>query len=199
MGSSITVRYGGHDVGSSVASYNLRYNHAAYNTGWSNWTTLTGRTATGTPLALSPGITYCVEVQSVDRAGNTSTWTGQSCTARPLDDRALTAGTGWNSGTGTSYYLHTYRSTSKYGATLTRTGAVFDRLAIVATRCATCGSVRIVVGGKTLATISLHAATTQRQWVYLLPKLTLRSATVKLVDATSGKPVQIDGLIVSRE
>jgi hypothetical protein len=46
---------------------------------------------------------YCFAVRAVDNAGNTSPWTTPRCTARPLDDRALSVGAGWARGTGSSY------------------------------------------------------------------------------------------------
>jgi hypothetical protein len=116
----------------------------------------------------------------------------------PLDDKPLTASSGWTRVTATGYYLNTYSATTHLNATLTRTGAQFDRIALVATKCPTCGKVGVYAGTTLLGTVSLVATTTVHEAVIVLAPVSLRTATLTIRVITSGKVVQIDGLGVSR-
>ena len=72
------------------------------------------------------------------------------------------------------------------------------RLGVVATRCSGCGKVAILVGGVKRGMVSLVSSTTVRKAVLLLPRLgAAASGPVVLKVATSGKKVQLDGLVVS--
>jgi hypothetical protein len=202
LGSSLPVSWGGADAGSGIAKYKLRYERAAWNGGYGAWTypsSWQALTATSLAAPMAPGYTYCFSVQSVDKAGNASAWSGARCTARPLDDRSLSAATtGWSRLTSSSYYLGTYTSSKTLNARLTRTGAALDRVALVATRCSTCGTVAVYVGSTLIGNISLYSATTQRMAVLALPRFSLRSGTITIKVLTSSKTVQVDGLGISR-
>ncbi|MDQ1684579.1 MAG: hypothetical protein QOC82_1316 [Frankiaceae bacterium] len=189
------------DVGSGVLNRDYRYRRAAYNAGFGPLVYPAGWQATTTSsvsVTAAVGYTYCISVRVRDKAGNVSGWSAEKCTALALDDRALAAGTGWSRVTGTPFYLHTATSTTKLGATLTRTGLATDRLGLVATVCATCGKVAVYLNGKLFTTVSLVSTSTHYARLISLPTLSLRSATVTLKVVTSGKLVQIDGLASSR-
>jgi len=190
------------DAGSGVLNRDYRYRRAAYNAGFgalvypAGWQATTS--SSGVSLTAAVGYTYCISVRVRDKAGNVSGWSAEKCTALALDDRALAAGTGWTRVTGTPFYLHTATSTSRLGATLTRTGLATDRLGLVATVCATCGKVAVYLNGKLFTTVSLVSTSTHYARLISLPTFSLRSATVTLKVVTSGKLVQIDGLASSR-
>jgi hypothetical protein len=135
--------------------------------------------------------------RSRDKAGNVSPWTSSRCTARPLDDRAVTASAGWSRVTGSGYYAGTVTKTTQAGRTLTRTGAITSRVALVATTCATCGRVQVLVNGGLYRTVSLYSATTKRQVLIVLPPFSVRAATVTL-KTLDNRLVEIDGLGLSR-
>lgn len=202
LAGSVTPSWVGTDAGSGIASYDLRYERSWFGAGFAGWLYPTGwqhSTATHQTLGgLTPGYDYCFSVRARDEAGNTSAWTAARCTARPLDDRALLAGTGWLRGTARGFYLNTYTATTATGRTLMRTGALLDRIALVATTCSNCGTVAVYVNGRLLKAVSLASSTTQRGVVITLPTFGYREASIVLRTVTSHKIVQIDGLGLSR-
>jgi hypothetical protein len=73
------------------------------------------------------------------------------------------------------------------------------RIALVASRCSTCGTVKVYWNGVLRSTVSLKAATTQRRVVIeLLSFAAPTKGTLSVVVATTGKPVSIEGLAVSK-
>lgn len=206
LAASTTVSWNGEDGtdGSGIASYQVRERTAPYNgafTAWTypaSWQALSSSTTSVTASGLSQGVDYCFAVGATDQAGNTSTWSAQRCTARPLDDRALTLGTGWTRGTGANYWYQTISTTSTSAATATRSGAELDRVGIVATRGPGMGTVAVYAGATQLEQINLSSPTTHYRALILLPPFSYRTATVQLKVVSQGKPVQIDGLGTSR-
>lgn len=206
LASSATVSWTGQDStgGSGIAYYQVRERTAAYSSGFtawaypSTWQALNPATTSVTASGLAQGGDYCFAVRAVDNAGNMSAWTTPRCTARPLDDRALSAGAGWARGTGSSYWNGTITTTSTHAATATRTGAELDRAGIVATRGPGMGTIAVYIGAKQIGQISLAAASTTYQNLIPLPRFSYGAATVAVKVVSSGKPVQLDGLAVSR-
>lgn len=203
LGSSLTFSWHGSAGTSPIDHYIVEVRRAAWNGGFGAWATPSGwgslaPATTHVTVALPLGDDTCVRVQAVDAAHVASAWSSPRCTARPLDDHALAASKGWTRGTAAGYYLSTYSSTKTYHAFLDRVGAQFDRLALVATKCPTCGKVAVYSGSTLLATVNLYRATTLREAVIALPLISQRTATVVLRVVTSGRPVVIDGLGVSR-
>ena len=206
LANSATVSWTGQDNtgGTGVAYYQVRERTAAYSSGFtpwaypSAWQALNPATTSVTASGLAQGVDYCFAVRAVDNAGNTSPWTTPSCTARPLDDRALSAGAGWARGTGSSYWNGTITTTSAHAATATRTGAELDRVGIVATRGPGMGTIAVYVGARQIGQISLAAASTTYQNLIPLPRFSYGAATVAVKVVSSGRPVQLDGLAISR-
>jgi hypothetical protein len=206
LGGSMQVRWTGSDPdgGSGVGSYNLRLRTATRTTGFTPFQqpkALQGLTSAPTNVAVKPGTTVCFEVQAVDRAGNKSTFSAPRCTARPVDDRALTASTGskgWARRNNAHFWNGTYSTTTKKNASLALAGVHLDRVGIVAATCATCGKVAILVKGHQIGTIDLHSTATRHQVVLALPKFTARTGSVTVKVLSSGKTVSIDGLAISR-
>jgi hypothetical protein len=73
-----------------------------------------------------------------------------------------------------------------------------SRLYVVATRCATCGKVRVTSGGTTIATLDLCSSTTKLRSVIALRALPFATRTLTLTVLSTGKLVEIDGLGVRR-
>jgi hypothetical protein len=201
LSTSVVAAWTGTDDGAGIANFDVRYRRAPYNgpfgafTYPSAWQQTTNRTATLT--GATPGYTYCFSVRSRDQAGNLSPWSSPRCTAIPLDDRALAASSGWRRATGTGYWLDTYTTTTKRGATLTRTGAQLDRVGIVATKCPTCGTVALYVNNQLIGKANLAATTTQRKAVVMLPRFSYRTGTIVIKVLSAGKTVTIDGVVVT--
>jgi hypothetical protein len=119
--------------------------------------------------------------------------------AVPLDDRSLARYGTWAAGTGTSFYRSTYLRSYTAGARLVRTSVVAKRIAIVATTCSTCGSVRVYWGSTLLRTISLRSATTVNKKLITVTTFTsTRSGTLTIRVYSSGKKVIVDGVAIRR-
>jgi hypothetical protein len=173
---------------------------AQYNSGfgsWADYATKPAGTSSMTASRLAKGATYCFRVRAVDLAGNIGNWSARRCTAVPLDDRSLTAGSGWTRASGSSYWNGTVTSTSLVNRALTRSGARLDRVGLVATRCPTCGVVGVYVGTHLIGKVDTSGAKQYRH-LYLLPRFGYRTGTVRAKVLSSGESVQIDGLAISR-
>lgn len=200
LAGTIGLHYGATDPGSGVASYDVRYRVApaggtfgayAYPAAWQRVT------ATTVTRVAARGLTFCFSVAARDVFGNVSPFSAERCTATPLDDRSLTASAGWAATTAAAYYGGTMRSTATRGSTLTRTGVTARRLALVVTRCATCGTVGVYLNGVLLKQVSLAASRTAYQQVVAVDLGSVRSGTVT-VRALDTRRVYVDGLGVSR-
>jgi alpha-tubulin suppressor-like RCC1 family protein len=191
-----------------VASYDVRYRRARWNGAFGDRITWrSGTTDTAATFHAAPGSTYCFSARARDAAGVVSPWAGEvdpylapeTCTAVPLDDRSLTRSGSWTAGTSTAYFRGTYLRSRSYGARLTRTGVEARRIALVATTCPTCGTVKVYLGTRLLKTISLHSDTTVIGKIIPVKSWSaLHSGTVMIRVVSSGKKVIIDGLAISR-
>lgn len=198
---SVRVTWTGGDSGSGIASWQLRRRTAPYNAGFGAYSapaTYAPGTLTTLVGGLARGSTYCWQVRSLDKAAIASAWSPERCSALPLDDRALAVSAGWSRITGAGYYAGTATQTTKLGAVLTRSGAQLKRLAVVATKCPTCGIAGLYVNGIRVGTVDLYRATAAHQQLVVLPAFTYRTGTVTLKALTSGELVRIDGLGISR-
>lgn len=195
---SLSVRWSSIAGTSPVVSYDVRYRRAAWNGSFGALATWRGATSsTSATFGASTGATYCFSVRARDAGGGLSGWTGETCTAIPLDDRSLARSSGWTAGTGTAYYRSTYLRSSSYGARLVRTSVRARRIAIVATTCSTCGSVRVYWGSTLLRTISLRStATVNRKILSVADFGSTRSGTLTIKVYSSGRRALIDGLVI---
>ncbi|HET9499207.1 MAG TPA: hypothetical protein VFO98_03000 [Marmoricola sp.] len=188
------------DTGSGVAATDGRWRRASYASGFGSYqypATWARVTTPGARLSGAPGSTYCVSARARDKVANLGAWSGERCWAMPLDDRSFARSSGWSIGTGSAFYRGTHTSTTRLGASLTRSGARAGRFALVATRCPTCGQVAIYSGTTLLKRVNLYRATVQRKYVVTWIS-GYRTGTIKVKVITSGKLVQIDGFGLSR-
>lgn len=201
IASSARFTYAGGISSPAVATYDVRWRKARWDGKYDEWKRPAGwqRTANlDAPLGMRAGFTYCVSVRARNRAGLLSGWTGPRCLSRALDDRRLDASGGWRAGTGEKFYSGTSMATSRKGATLSRRGALVKRVGLVATECPTCGVVMVRIDGKKVGRVNLAAPVTYRRQVFMLPPFRRERGTVTVTVRTSGKKVQIDGLVLSR-
>jgi len=185
--------------GAGLASYDVRARTASpsadlgpyqYPASWQNLS------APALRWSLSAGYEYCFSVRARDRAGNVGAWSTERCTTMPLDDRALAASTGWLRGTSSGYLFNTYSKTVRTYAQLTRSSVRGRHLAVVATTCATCGSVDVYHAGVRLGRVNLYSSTTKTRQVLWLPLETVTRTGTVTVRSTSTRPVVLDGLAV---
>ena len=197
----VRFTYAGGISSSAVKNYDARWRRARWDGSFGDWIRPDGwqaTTATGVTKGLSGGWTYCVQVRSRNRAGQLSGWTGGRCLARALDDRRLTPSAGWASRGNAAWYQDTIRSTKRKGATLTRTGVRVRGVGVVATTCPTCGKVAVLVDGRRIGTVDLRSSAYHRSQVRMLPAVKRERGTVTLKVRSSGRLVQVDGLVLSR-
>ena len=185
---------------SGAANYDVRYRKAAYSGAYGSpvlWKSAT--TAKSGTFAAAAGNTYCWSARSRAATGAVSAWTAETCTATPLDDRSMAKSSGWTAGSGSAYYKSTYlRSTTK-GAKLTRTGIQAKRIALVAQTCSTCGKASVYLNGTLLKTVSLVSSNTKNKAIITIATFSsVRTGTLVVKVATSGKKVLVDGVGISR-
>jgi len=197
---AIELEWDGNRGNWPIASYDVRYRRAAWNSAFGALVTWkSGTTTDWATFTASPGYTYCFGVRANDTDGGHSAWTAETCTAVPLDDRSLTRSGSWSAGTGAAYYRSTYLRSSTAGTSLTRTGVVAKRIALVATTCSTCGAVKVYWGSTLLKTISLYSRTTVNQKLIAVTTFSsARTGTLKIKVASSGKRVIVDGVAIRR-
>lgn len=189
------------DRWSAVASKDVRYRQAPWNGGFGGHTAWhSATTANSATFAGVAGRTYCISARARDEHGNEGGWSSERCTATPLDDRMLTRTSAWTRGTSSSYYLGTFTSTKTYGAYLTRTGVQAKHLALLVTKCASCGKVKVSLNGTTLGTFDLHSSTTKRKQIVGVKTFSaVQTGTLKIQSVSpTGKAVYVDGVIARR-
>lgn len=184
---------------SSAAGFDVRYRRAAWNGSFGSFG-YRSTASSSLAFAVSPGYTYCFSARARDALGSVSSaWSPERCTAVPLDDRSLSRTGAWSTGTGSAYYRSTWIGSTRYGATAIRTSVTARRIAIVATTCPACGSIRVYWGSTLLRSISLGSPTgASRKIITVATFSSARSGTLTIKVATSGRTVVIDGLAISR-
>ncbi|MGW2788078.1 fibronectin type III domain-containing protein [Streptomyces populi] len=202
LSTTLTTTWSAKDTGAGVANADVRWQRASSSGSFSSWTypsTWQKTTTANVKLtSAARGYTYCFSARARDKAGNQSAWSAPRCTAVVMDDRSLTASTGWSRTTGSAYYAGTATVTSKAKVTLTRAVVQTKHIALIATRCPSCGSVAVYWNGSLLKTISLHATTTQRQAVLDVTNFTSVKSGKLTLRTQNTASVQIDGIGLSR-
>jgi uncharacterized delta-60 repeat protein len=193
-----TLYWTASDTGTGVASFDLRRSQAPYSASSlsspSIWRSATRYTA-GAFTAV-PGNTYCFSVRGRDFAGNVGVYSVLACTASPLDERAMTIRGTWSKLSSPSYYLGTALRSRSLGATLS-INATYRHLAVVVTRCAGCGTLKVFRGSTLLKTIHLGATKTVHGVVIqVASSASSRTGTIALRQASAGHPVFVEGLAV---
>ncbi|HKO75174.1 MAG TPA: hypothetical protein VJU01_07655, partial [Gaiellaceae bacterium] len=190
---------GATDSGSGVATYDVYGMRAPYSGGFGAGsvfkTTAGPDSATFTGLS---GSTYCFFTVVTDTVGNSSLPSAQRCTALPVDDGAL-SGAGWKKRSGQfGYYRGTYKQSSAKGATLALAGVEAKRISLVAVVCPGCGAVSVFQGKKLLKRVNLAASTVQHRIIPIAAFGGAHTGKVTVTVTSSGRPVLVDGLGISR-
>jgi hypothetical protein len=163
----------------------------------------TGLTSPSWSVSMSAGHTYRFEVRPHDRAGNTGSWVAGPTLSPALVQQTSTNVTwagSWTTLSSTSYSGGSSRQTSGAGASATYSFSG-RAIAVVLTRCATCGQVKVYVDGTLVATVDTNAASTGYRWVGWSRRFSSwGSHTVALsVVGTAGHPtVGVDAFEVLR-
>jgi len=145
--------------------------------------------------------TYCFSAQSYDETDTgPRSWgfTSERCAVIPMDDRNLTASSGWSRLSGSGFFRGTYTRSTQQGKSLTKAGIHGKKMYVMVEKCPTCGSIKTYWNGSLKHSYSLRASKTIKR-VFLLAASfsTVQDGTLKIVVSSSGKPVIIDALSVS--
>jgi hypothetical protein len=164
----------------------------------------TGGTFTQSLYAGGFGDTYCFLPIAVDTAGHLSPPGIARCTAIPLDDvlPQLEAAGAWTRADSPDYFGGSALISSSAGDTVTRRDIYAHFVAVVATKCPGCGTVDLLWNGSVVKTIRLNATTRTTKQVLgtvtvAAPGTITAFGTVSVRVASSGRPVEIDGIGIS--
>jgi hypothetical protein len=193
-----TTLTGGPEDGSIATSPD-----AAFEVGTSEAGATTACTLDGAPLpcgrgllsltGLAPG-THVLTATSTDAAGNTDATAASRVWTVPVPASALKAKKGWKLKPTAGSYAGTALTTKRKGATATYAVTDARRLALVVSRSAKLGKVKVYAGKRLLATVSLKGGTATRQ---VLPVAAFDSGytgTVRIVAASRGRAVRVEGI-----
>ena len=185
------------DAAAGVASFDVRVRRARHDRDYAPWSAPVSTPTAATTQALPAGHDTCVEVRARDRHGNLSPWQ-QRCVSRPVDERSLTASSGWTRTARAGAYGGTVTATRRSGATLTLPASRAVRGWLVADRCPTCGAVDVLVSGRLVGTVSLRAASPQRSALLPLPGAGVLRAGPLVLRTRGTAPVTVDGVALAR-
>jgi uncharacterized repeat protein (TIGR01451 family) len=198
---AFTVRWTATDPETHVASYDVRYRRAPFGGSFRGFVVWQPDVegVTSDRFVDAPGSTYCFSARATNKAGTTSDWSTEACTAVPMGVRAFAPRAPWVTKPSDGYYQGSFAISSTRGATLARSRLAARHLGVVATRCPGCGSVVVRWNGRALRSFSLAAAKTQKGVLLQLPALpALQRGTLTVEVLTTGKPVKIEGLAASQ-
>jgi hypothetical protein len=182
-------------VAGTGVKYDVQVQSAPYTTGHFGAFSAakTGLTSTLFHFTGTPGTSYCFRARS-RTSGGSSPYSATKCTTVPLDDRSLTRHGTWTENHLFGYYLNTFLRTKTHGASLTMAGVHGSEVAVEATKCSACGSIRVTWAGAS-HTFSLVASETHREQLFVLAGPEDPSAGLVTILVTStNKKVEIDGL-----
>lgn len=197
---TLKLTWAGIDDQSGIARYDLSMRTATIGGSFgAPKVLLAGTRAVTKTLTLKPGTTACFTVTATNGQGMRKA-SVERCTAIPLAAGSMTtAGGSWLERRGPNSLFGRYRTTRTRGATLIRTNVLAKRIAVIATKGRRNGTVAVYFAGRRVRTIRLTAARTR--WRQPLPVITFRTprrGTVKIVVISSGAPVSIEGLGISK-
>lgn len=151
----------------------------------------------GSPVVLKSikAGTHTFTAAAADAAGHRDATPATATFTVPRNDTALAHSAGWKKQRGLGHFLNTFSSTTRKGATLSTKASGIKRVALVVGKGKGYGTVKVYLGTKLLKKVSLAATRTRSSvLVPVAAFATARRGTLKVVVATSGKKVVIEGL-----
>jgi PKD repeat protein len=145
------------------------------------------------------GSTYCLQVRATNIAHQTGAWSATHCTAVPLDDRDLAHDGRWRKvSDAQDYFMGTALVARDRGAALSRS-VTGTRVSLLVTKRSNGGRVLVYRNDHLVKRVSLKATTTRSmQLVTIASSKTVTTARYTVVVVSRGRPVTIDGMVVSR-
>jgi hypothetical protein len=191
---AVRLTWSGTPLFAKLTTYDVEYRDGGPDDGV--WVSLlSGTTGTETVFGPKIGTGHALRLRVHDADGLVSPW-AESAVTWPADDTSLSASSGWKIVKGTHYYQSSAITTTKRGAKLVGPVADPSSIAIIATKCQTCGRVRVLLGDEVVATLDLHSSTrkTQIQCVFSSERDEggpSRPLTIEVL--SSGREITIDG------
>jgi hypothetical protein len=200
---TVELAWSAADDWSSITGYEVRQAAAAYRGGGWVSTTLAKETlASSLDVVLDPGTTYCWTVGATDGVGHVAPaleprpLSGR-CRNVPLDDRALPRSRGWKGVTGSRYYRGTALIAHERGATLRLRHVTARTVGLLLWRSPSAGLLRVDFAGRTV-NLDLGSRHLRRKLGYPVLFDREHTGTLTLTVLSQGRPVILDGVVVSR-
>lgn len=185
----------------TIQDYDIRYRWAAFRQDFGPLTDLQTDTAsTSDSLNGTVGATYCFSgrLDTASPEVKETPWGAEGCTAIPVNNTKFRH-RGFTKERGGGYYLNTYSLATDRGARLILGGVEAKHLAIVVTECRRCGKIAVSFAGKVIGKANLKAPGVHKKQVVDLEEFaSVKTGKVRVKVISSGKPVKIEGLGVSR-
>ena len=192
------------DAYSQLAGYEIAYDAAPLEGAFDGFAALGEILGITEPFSGEPGHTYCFTVTPFDEAGNHAPSSRSRCTSVPLDERSpvIERSGRWTEKSDADRFEGTYLVSAERGATLSTDAAAVEKPAVVVTKCASCGSIRVLWEGTPLekagtsaTKVSLRAPSIRKNKIIRFEWLPAPSSgTIEIEVRSSGKPVMIEGL-----
>ena len=157
-GTRLQLRWSASRLLAPVTSYDVRYARVrGPRAGPGRWVSLhTGtEAAVTTTFEARPAPGYCFSVRAHDADGLVSAW-DESCTGRPVDDRALGRSADWNGVRGSRFFEGSALRTSSFGARITYSGDLRYAVSLITTTCPGCGKIKVYVDSQLWGTFDLY-------------------------------------------
>lgn len=182
-----------------IAGYDVTRRSATPKGAFGDFTTVAANTTTTTMTSqLAPG-THCWRARATDGAGTVGAFSGDACVGIPIPIASGAARGTWRSVSEDAAYRGVLLSSTQKGASVTFSGLRFRTLSVIASRSMDAGKVAVIVAGERIATINLRGRAGHAKSILIRAGADLVGpVTVKLVVVSKGKPVQLEGLGVSR-
>lgn len=181
--------------------YDVRTRQSGVRGPFGRYTTWKQRTpATTAQFRAARGRTVCFSSRTRSGAGATASagaWSTERCTTVALDDTALTS-RGCKRDRYDAFYGDTRLSTRTRGSTLAIKNVRTRSIALMTSRRAGNGRIAVRLGGTRLGTVRLSGRHAHRVVVPVARFNRLRSGTLTLTAVDANKPVNIDGVFLSR-
>ena len=182
---------------SGINHFDVRRRGVAWNgrqAPWALW--LAPTKATSGNYSGTYGHTYCFDAHAQETGGQLSDRSGAACTAVPLSSDQLSYSAHWARHADGRMFGGFAHETKTFGAKMSRTGLVVEKLSLVATMCAVCGKVEIRWNGALIKTQSLFNSTTLHKQVLPITSFTTpHTGTLTVTDTSpSGKTILIEGV-----
>jgi Domain of unknown function DUF11 len=185
---------------SAGSTYTVRYRAASWKSGFGSYITWQHADTPGhATFHGKPGWTYCFSAQGTDRLGAGSAWSAERCISVPIAARSMRQTGSWKLGQAAHSYLGLYRSATAKGSTLWLLGAEATRIDLRVARCRRCGKIAVFFGGKLLREIALDRGKRGHGiLIRLFDGSTLRKGNLAIEVVSSGKPVEVEGVVAAR-